>query len=134
MLNEFLALADGWISERTDERGAAWFRGAINEVTKSSNERPLSVAIGMAPRRLGKADSLSVSNMEAELKCLDFAETADSVTIGIPATGRTRVEQMSSAVHPRTDIRQCYLAGALSFSPLLNNRHYTQPRHPDFAG
>jgi hypothetical protein len=56
VLNEFLALADGWISERTDERGAAWFRGAINEVAKASNERPLSVAIGMAPRRLGKAD------------------------------------------------------------------------------
>ena len=56
MLNEFLALADGWISERTDERGAAWFRGAINEVAKPSNERPLSIAIGLAPRRLGKAD------------------------------------------------------------------------------
>jgi hypothetical protein len=56
VLNEFLALADGWISERTDERGAAWFRGAINEVAKASNERPLSVAIGLAPRRLGKAD------------------------------------------------------------------------------
>ena len=56
MLNEFLALADGWISERTDERGAAWFRGAINEVAKASNERPLSVAIGLAPRQLGKAD------------------------------------------------------------------------------
>jgi hypothetical protein len=56
VLNEFLALADGWISERTDERDAAWFRGAINEVAKASSERPLSVAIGLAPRRLGKAD------------------------------------------------------------------------------
>ena len=56
MLNEFLALADGWISERTDERGAGWFRSAINEVAKASNERSLSVAIGLAPRRLGKAD------------------------------------------------------------------------------
>jgi len=56
VLNEFLALADGWISERTDERGAAWFRGAVNEVAKASNERPLSVAIGLAPRRLGKTD------------------------------------------------------------------------------
>jgi hypothetical protein len=56
VLNDFLALADGWIVERTDERGAAWFRAAINEVAKASNERPLSVAIGLAPRRLGKAD------------------------------------------------------------------------------
>ena len=56
MLNEFLALADEWISERTDERGVAWFRGAIKDVANASNDRPLGVAIGLAPRRLGKAD------------------------------------------------------------------------------
>ena len=56
MLNEFLALADEWISERTGERGAAWFRGAIGDVANATNDRPLSVAIGLAPRRLGKAD------------------------------------------------------------------------------
>lgn len=56
MLNEFLALADGWIAERSDERGAAWFRGALSEVAKATIERPLSVAIGLASRRLGKAD------------------------------------------------------------------------------
>jgi hypothetical protein len=56
VLNEFLALADRWISERTDEPGIAWFRGAINDVANASNERPLSVAIGQSPRRLGKAD------------------------------------------------------------------------------
>ena len=68
MLNEFLALADGWISKRTDERGAAWFRGAINEVAKASNERPLSVAIGLAPRRLGKAD---LALPAADLACAE---------------------------------------------------------------
>ena len=56
MLNEFLALADEWISERTDGRGVAWFRGAIKDVANASNDRPLGVAIGLAPRRLGKAD------------------------------------------------------------------------------
>jgi hypothetical protein len=56
VLNEFLAAADGWIAERTGEPGLAWFRGAIKEVAGSSTERPLSVAIGLAPRRLGKAD------------------------------------------------------------------------------
>jgi hypothetical protein len=54
--NEFLATADHWIAERTDERGIAWFRAAISDVAKAPNERPLSVAIGLAPRRLGKAD------------------------------------------------------------------------------
>jgi hypothetical protein len=56
VLNEFIALADGWISERTSEPGVTWFRGAINDVANASTERPLSVAIGLAPRRLGKAD------------------------------------------------------------------------------
>jgi hypothetical protein len=55
-MNEFLALADRWISERTDPSGAAWFRGAIKGVADAPGERPLSVAIGLAPRRLGKAD------------------------------------------------------------------------------
>ena len=56
MLNEFLALADGWIAERTGEPGLAWFRSAIKDVANTSTERPLSVAIGLTPRRLGKAD------------------------------------------------------------------------------
>jgi hypothetical protein len=56
MLNEFLAMADGWIAERTSEPGITWFRGVIKEVAHASTERPLSVAIGLAPRRLGKAD------------------------------------------------------------------------------
>jgi hypothetical protein len=55
-MNEFLALADRWISERTDAAGAAWFRAAIKDIANAPSERPLSVAIGLAPRRLGKAD------------------------------------------------------------------------------
>jgi hypothetical protein len=52
----FLRLADEWVSQKTDERGAAWFRGAIHEVAHAANERALSLSIGLAPRRLGKAD------------------------------------------------------------------------------
>jgi hypothetical protein len=56
VLDGFLKLADEWISQKTDDRGMAWFRGAINDVTHGASERALSVAIGLAPRRLGKAD------------------------------------------------------------------------------
>jgi len=64
VLDEFLATADGWISERTDHAGATWFRRAIKDVASASNERPLSVAIGLAPRRLGKADlSLAAADL-----------------------------------------------------------------------
>lgn len=56
VLGELLKLADAWISQRADDRGVAWFRSALDEVTDAANERALEVAIGLAPRRLGKAD------------------------------------------------------------------------------
>jgi len=56
VLDGFLKLADTWISQRTDDRGVAWFRSAVDDVMHAANERSLGVAIGLAPRRLGKAD------------------------------------------------------------------------------
>jgi hypothetical protein len=70
MLNDFLTLANGWIAERTDERSAAWFRGALSEVAKAATERPLSVAIGLAPRRLGKADLALPATDQARAEAL----------------------------------------------------------------
>ena len=64
VLHGFLTLADAWVSQKADDRGVAWFRGAIHDVAHAANERALGVAIGLVPRRLGKAD-LSLS--EAEL-------------------------------------------------------------------
>jgi hypothetical protein len=56
VLGGFLKLADEWISQKTDDRGIAWFRDAVRDVAHPANERLLSVVIGLAPRRLGKAD------------------------------------------------------------------------------
>ena len=65
MLNGFRKLADELIARRADERGVAWFRSAIEAVSHTSNERALSVAIGLAPRRLGKADlALPAADLE----------------------------------------------------------------------
>jgi hypothetical protein len=55
LLAGFLALADTWISRASDERGIAWFRSAVDEVSRAPSDRALGVAIGLAPRRLGKA-------------------------------------------------------------------------------
>jgi hypothetical protein len=64
ILDGFLRLADEWVSQRTDERGIAWFRGAVHDVAHAESERALGVAIGLAPRRLGKADlALSVAQL-----------------------------------------------------------------------
>jgi hypothetical protein len=52
---EFLALADEWIARTADDRGIAWFRNAVDEVSRASGDRALGVAIGLAPRRVGKA-------------------------------------------------------------------------------
>jgi hypothetical protein len=56
VLDGFLKLAEAWISQKTDDRGIAWFCGAVRDVAHAANERALSIAIGLAPRRLGKAD------------------------------------------------------------------------------
>jgi hypothetical protein len=56
LLDGFLALADEWIARAANAGGADWFRGAVRDVVHAENERALSVAIGLAPRRLGKAD------------------------------------------------------------------------------
>jgi hypothetical protein len=54
-LEGFLDLADAWISRATDDRGTAWFRGAVEEIARTVNDRALGIAIGLARRRLGKA-------------------------------------------------------------------------------
>jgi hypothetical protein len=73
----FLELADAWISQRADDRGVAWFRSALDEV-RYAKERALEVAIGLAPRRLGKADlALPVAELaraEALRPGLDLAD------------------------------------------------------------
>jgi hypothetical protein len=56
LLDGFLTLADEWIARATDARGLAWFRGAIDDVMHAAGDRALAIAIGLAPRRLGKAD------------------------------------------------------------------------------
>src|SRR6266702_457852 len=53
VLHGFLALADAWVAQKADDRGVAWFRGAIHDVAHAANERALGVAIGLVPRRLG---------------------------------------------------------------------------------
>jgi hypothetical protein len=55
VLTGFLALADTWIARTADDRGLAWFRGAVDEMPRAPGDRALGVAIGLAPRRLGKA-------------------------------------------------------------------------------
>jgi hypothetical protein len=54
VMQGFLGLADAWVLRAGDARGMAWFRGAVVEVAHAG-DRALGVAIGLAPRRLGKA-------------------------------------------------------------------------------
>jgi hypothetical protein len=62
----FLALAENWISRAADDHGLAWFLRARYEVSRASNDRALGIAIGLAPRRLGRAGlSLSAEDLGA---------------------------------------------------------------------
>jgi hypothetical protein len=54
VMQGFLRLADAWVLRAADARGVAWFRGAVVEVAHAG-DRALGVAVGLAPRRLGKA-------------------------------------------------------------------------------
>jgi hypothetical protein len=56
VLDGFLALADEWIARAADAAGRAWFRDAIDKVVHAGNDRALGVAIGLAARKLGRAD------------------------------------------------------------------------------
>src|SRR6185312_8844594 len=56
LLDGFLALADEWVARAGSAAGSAWFREAIDGIVHATGDRALGVAIGLAPRRLGKAD------------------------------------------------------------------------------
>jgi hypothetical protein len=54
-LQGFLGLADAWVARSADDRGIAWFRGVIDQMARDAGDRALGMAVGLAPRRLGKA-------------------------------------------------------------------------------
>jgi hypothetical protein len=56
VLDGFLALADDWIARAADAAGIAWFRDAIARMVHAADDRALGTAIGLAPRKLGRAD------------------------------------------------------------------------------
>jgi hypothetical protein len=56
LLDGFLAIAHEWIARAANAAGLAWFRAAVDDVVHATNDRTLGAAIGLAPRRLGKAD------------------------------------------------------------------------------
>ena len=52
----FIALADEWIARSVTENALSWFRESVERVRHSPRGDALAMAIGLAPRRLGKAD------------------------------------------------------------------------------
>jgi hypothetical protein len=70
VLSRFLESSSAWLSRRADERGLAWFRSAIEDIAEGAGERALVVAIGLAPRRLGKADLSLTADELAEAQAL----------------------------------------------------------------
>ncbi len=70
----FLALADEWIVRAVGDNAASWFRRAIESVRGASDGNALAAAIGLAPRRLGKADlSLTPDDRARALMVASYA-------------------------------------------------------------
>ena len=66
----FIALADEWISRATNENAVSWFRDTIERIRHESSGDKLAMAIGLAPRRLGKADLPLTSDDKARAMAL----------------------------------------------------------------
>lgn len=63
-----LDILRGWLNHQLDEAGQSWLDGQLEKV--SASDRDLYLAIGLAPRKLGKAD------LELEASDLAAAEEA----------------------------------------------------------
>ncbi|MEO1493866.1 MAG: EboA domain-containing protein [Pseudomonadota bacterium] len=69
MAGTALELLRGWVAQQCGE-GAAWFAEALAGLERGAAERDLHIVLGLAPRRLGKAD-LVLS--DADLAAADAA-------------------------------------------------------------
>lgn len=61
----FIALADDWIARATNADATSWFRETIDRIRRQPRGDVLATAIGLAPRRLGKADLVLTSDDRA---------------------------------------------------------------------
>lgn len=52
--NKYLELLHGWLARQLDEAALAWFDEQLAKA--GGTDRDLYLAIGLAPRKLGKAD------------------------------------------------------------------------------
>src|SRR5258708_13183988 len=66
----FLGLADEGISRASNENAVSWFRDTIGRSRHESGGDKLAMAIGLAPRRLGKADLPLTSDDKARAMAL----------------------------------------------------------------
>ena len=65
MANTPLQLLSGWVMRQAGDQ-AGWFADAVGALRRSPTERDLHIVLGLAPRRLGKADlELSAADLRA---------------------------------------------------------------------
>jgi hypothetical protein len=66
----FIALADDWIARATNADATSWFRETIDRIRRQPRGDALATAIGLASRRLGKADLALTSDDRARATAL----------------------------------------------------------------
>jgi hypothetical protein len=70
MCDGFIALADDWIAHNTNANAISWFRETIGRIRQQPQSDALAIAIGLAPRRLGKADLAPTADDRARAAAL----------------------------------------------------------------
>jgi hypothetical protein len=68
--DSFLALVDEWISRTANGNAASWFRDAIDRIKHEPDGDKVAIAIGLAPRRLGKVDLPLTADDKAQATAL----------------------------------------------------------------
>jgi hypothetical protein len=66
----FIVLVDEWISRAGNENAVSWFHDTIEHIRHEPDGDKLAMAIGFAPRRLGKADLPLTSDDKARAMAL----------------------------------------------------------------
>jgi hypothetical protein len=66
----FIELADDWIARGANANAISWFRETIGRIRRQPAGDALTTAIGLAPRRLGKADLALTADDQARAAAL----------------------------------------------------------------
>ena len=112
-----IALLTGWVRGALDPERVAWFEATLDVLRGGAGERELARALGLAPRKLGKADLAFTA---------EDLDRANKVRAGFDPAGLT--------VHQAARIAFLLAAARSSMVPLVRTRARSSSIGPSAKG